>query len=48
MGERRNAYRILVGKLEGRILLGRPRRRWVDDIKMDGMDLNELAQDRDR
>jgi hypothetical protein len=35
MEEKRNAYRILVGKPEGRRLLGRPRRRWVDNIKMD-------------
>jgi hypothetical protein len=35
MGARRNAYRILVGKPEGRRPLGRPRRRWVDNIKMD-------------
>jgi hypothetical protein len=35
MGERRGAYRALVGKPEGRILLGRPRRRWEDNIKMD-------------
>jgi hypothetical protein len=35
MGERRNAYGILVGKPEGRRPLGRPRRRWVDSIKMD-------------
>jgi hypothetical protein len=42
MGETRNAYRILVGKLEGKRLLGRPRRRWVDNIKMD---LREIGWD---
>jgi hypothetical protein len=35
MGKKRNAYRILVGKPEGKIPLGIPRRRWVDNIKMD-------------
>jgi hypothetical protein len=35
MGERRGAYRVLVGKPEGRSPLGRPRRRWEDNIKMD-------------
>jgi hypothetical protein len=35
MGEMRNAYKILAGKPEGRRPLGRPRRRWVDNIKMD-------------
>jgi hypothetical protein len=34
-GEKRNTYRILVGKPEGKRPLGRPRRRWVDNIKMD-------------
>jgi hypothetical protein len=54
MGEKRDAYRILVGRPEGRRLLGRPRRRWEDNIKMDlqnvgwGMDWIEVAQDRDR
>jgi hypothetical protein len=35
MGEKRNVYRLLVGKSEGKSPLGRPRRRWVDNIKMD-------------
>jgi hypothetical protein len=35
MGEKSNAYRILMGKLEGKRPLGRPRRRWVDNIEMD-------------
>jgi hypothetical protein len=35
MGEKRNACRILVGKPEGNRPLGRPRRRWVDNIKVD-------------
>jgi hypothetical protein len=55
MGERRGAYRSLVGKPEGRRPLERPRRRWEDNIKMDlrevgwgGMDWISLAQDRDR
>jgi hypothetical protein len=53
MGAKRNAYRILVGKLEGKRSLGRPRRRWEDNIKMDlreigwsGMDWIDLAQDK--
>jgi hypothetical protein len=53
MGETRNAYRIFVGKPERKRPLGRPRRRWVDNIKMDlrktgrdGMDWIDLAQDR--
>jgi hypothetical protein len=53
--ETRNAYRISVGKPEGKRPLGRPRRRWVDNIKMDlreiewyGVDWIELAQDRDQ
>jgi hypothetical protein len=35
MGDRRDEYRVLVGKLEGKRLLGRPMRRWEDNIKMD-------------
>jgi len=35
MGERRGVYRVLVGKPEGKRPLGRPRRRWEDNIKMD-------------
>jgi hypothetical protein len=35
MAEKRNAYRILVGKPEGERPLGRPRRRWVDNVKVD-------------
>jgi hypothetical protein len=55
MGDRRGVFRALVGKPEGQRLLGRPRRRWEDNIKMDlqevgcwAMDWIELAQDRDR
>jgi hypothetical protein len=55
MGERKGAYRALVGKPEGRRPLGRPRHRWEDNIKMDlqqvgwgGIDWIDLAQDRDR
>jgi hypothetical protein len=54
MGERKGAYRILVGRAEGRRPLGRPRQRWEDNIKMDlqevgwCMDWIELAQDRDK
>jgi hypothetical protein len=39
MGEKRNAYRILVGEPEGKRPLGRPRRRWVDNIKMNLRDI---------
>jgi hypothetical protein len=54
-GEERGVYRVLVEKPEGKRPLGRPRRRWEDNIKMDlqevgcgGMDWIGLAQDRDR
>jgi len=54
-GERRGVYRVLVGKPEGKRPLGKPRRRWEDNIKMDlqevgcrGLDWVELAQDKDR
>jgi hypothetical protein len=40
MGEKRNAYRLLVGKPERKRLLGRPKRKWVDNI---GMDLGEVG-----
>jgi len=39
MVERKGVYRILVGKPEGKILLGRPKRRWEDNIKMDLQEL---------
>jgi hypothetical protein len=55
VGEKRNAYRLLVGTPDGKRPLGRPRRRWVDNIKMDlleicwdSMDWMGLAQDRDK
>ena len=55
MGEERGVYRFLVGKPEGRRPLGRPRRRWVDNIRMDRqevgcgyMDWIGLVPDRDR
>jgi hypothetical protein len=53
MGEKMNVYRFLVGKPEGKSPLGRPRRRWMDNIKMDllvlglgGLDWIGLTQDR--
>jgi hypothetical protein len=55
MVEKRNAYRILMRKPGGKRPLGRPSRRWVDNIKMDlreigwdGVDRIDLAQDRDQ
>jgi hypothetical protein len=55
MGEKRNAYRFLVGKPEGNRPLGRPRRRWVDNFRMHlgevgwgDVDWIGLAQDRNR
>jgi hypothetical protein len=55
MGEKRNVYRLLVGKPEGKRPLGRPRHRWIDNIKMDllkiGLNVVDwigLAQDRYR
>ena len=55
MGQERGVHRVLVGKPEGKRPLGRPRRRWEDNIKMDLQEVGgccgdwmELAQDRDR
>jgi hypothetical protein len=55
MGEKRNAYRVMTRKPKKKRPLGRPRRRWVDNIKMDlseigwgGMEWIDLAQDRDQ
>ena len=55
MGERSGVNRVSVGKPEGKRPLGRPRRRWEDNIKMyiqewgcEGMDWIDMAQDRDR
>jgi hypothetical protein len=55
MGEERHVYRVLVGKPEGNRLLGRPRRRWEDEIRMDlretgygGVEWIKMAQDRER
>ena len=55
MGEESGTYRVLVGKTDGKRPLGRPRHRWVDNIRMDRqevgcgyVDLIGLAQDRDR
>jgi hypothetical protein len=55
MGENRNAYRILLGNPEGKRLLGRPGRKWVDNIKIDvreigwdGVDWIDMAQDREQ
>jgi hypothetical protein len=55
MGEKRNVYRLLVGKPEGKRPLGRPRRRWIDNIKMDLLEIGlsivdwiGLAEDRYR
>jgi hypothetical protein len=57
MGAKRNAYRILVGRIESKRRLGKPRRRWVDntsikiyftEIGWGGMDWIDLAQDIDQ
>jgi hypothetical protein len=55
MGEKRNVYRLLVGKPEGKRPLGRPRHRWMDNIKIDLLEIGlnvvdwiGLAQDRYR
>jgi hypothetical protein len=55
MGEKRNEYRLLMGNPEGKRPLGRPRRRWVDNVRMDlgevgwgDVDWIDLAQNRNR
>jgi hypothetical protein len=55
MGEKRNVYRLLIGKPEGKRPLERPRRKWIDNIKMDRLEIGlsvvdwtGLAQDRYR
>jgi hypothetical protein len=55
MGKKRTAYRILVGKPVGKRQLGRPRRKWMDNINIDlreigwdGMDWIDVSQDRDQ
>jgi hypothetical protein len=55
VGEKRNVYRSLIGKPEGKRPLGRPRRRWIDNIKMDLLEIGVnvldwigLAEDRYR
>jgi hypothetical protein len=53
MGEKRNVYRLFVGKIKGKRPLGRPRRRWVDDIRMDlgevgWGDVDWIGLDKDR
>jgi hypothetical protein len=55
MGKKRNAYRVLIEKPEGKRPLGRPRRRWVDNIKMDLIEIEgdvvdwiHMAQQRDQ
>jgi hypothetical protein len=55
MGEKKNVFMLLVGKPEGKRSLGRPRRRWIDNIKMDLLEIGVnvvdrigLAQDRYR
>jgi hypothetical protein len=55
MGEKRNVYRLLVGKPEGKRLLRRPRRRWINNIKMNLLEIGlsvvdwiGLAQDKYR
>jgi hypothetical protein len=53
MGEKRNVHRLLVGKPDGKTLIGRPRHRWVDNIRMDlgevgWGELDWIAQAQDR
>jgi hypothetical protein len=46
MGEKRNVYRLLVGNSKGKRPLGRPRRRWIDNIKMGLLDIGLNVVDR--
>jgi hypothetical protein len=45
MGEKRNLYRLLIGRPEGKRLLGRPRRGWIDNIKMDLLEIGVSVVD---
>jgi hypothetical protein len=45
MGEKRNVYRLLIGKPEGKRPLGRPRRRWINNIKMDLLEISLNVED---
>jgi hypothetical protein len=48
MGKKRDAYRLLVGKPKGRMPVGTPRRRWLDNIRMDLVEVNWIGLDQDK